>query len=61
MPVLVEGTSRKNPREATGRTRCNRVVNFDAGARDLVGCVVPVRITQALPHSLRGELGDAAA
>jgi tRNA-2-methylthio-N6-dimethylallyladenosine synthase len=61
MPVLVDGTSRKNPREATGRTRCNRVVNFDAGARDLVGRVVPVRIAQALPHSLRGELGDAAA
>ncbi|HXJ77727.1 MAG TPA: tRNA (N6-isopentenyl adenosine(37)-C2)-methylthiotransferase MiaB [Candidatus Methylomirabilis sp.] len=61
MPVLVDGTSRKNPREATGRTRCNRVVNFDAGGRDLLGCVVPVRITQALPHSLRGALDDAAA
>jgi tRNA-2-methylthio-N6-dimethylallyladenosine synthase len=61
MPVLVDGTSRKNPREATGRTRCNRVVNFDAGGRDLLGCVVPVRITQALPHSLRGALGDVAA
>jgi tRNA-2-methylthio-N6-dimethylallyladenosine synthase len=61
MPVLVDGASRKNPREATGRSRCNRVVNFDAGGRDLLGCVVPVRITQALPHSLRGEHGDAAA
>jgi tRNA-2-methylthio-N6-dimethylallyladenosine synthase len=61
MPVLVDGTSRKNPREATGRTRCNRVVNFDAGGRDLFGCVVAIRITQALPHSLRGEFGGAAA
>ncbi len=61
MPVLVDGTSRKNPREAAGRTRCNRVVNFDAGGRDLLGCVVPVRITGALPHSLRGELADQGA
>ena len=30
LPVLVDGVSRKNPREASGRTRCNRVVNFDA-------------------------------
>jgi tRNA-2-methylthio-N6-dimethylallyladenosine synthase len=59
MPVLVDGTSRRNPREVTGRTRCNRVVNFDTGGGgDLLGCVVPVRVTQALPHSLRGELAD---
>jgi tRNA-2-methylthio-N6-dimethylallyladenosine synthase len=60
--VLVDGTSKKNPQEACGRTRCNRVVNFDSRGRDLFGRVVPVRITQALPHSLRGELvraGDA--
>ncbi len=61
MPVLVDGTSRKNPREATGRTRCNRVVNFDTGGRDLLGSVVAVCITQALPHSLRGELTHRSA
>ncbi|PWU21241.1 MAG: tRNA (N6-isopentenyl adenosine(37)-C2)-methylthiotransferase MiaB [Candidatus Rokuibacteriota bacterium] len=61
MPVLVDGTAKKNPAEATGRTRCNRVVNFDADGRDLLGAVVPVRITQALPHSLRGELADRGA
>ncbi len=61
MPVLVDGTSRKNPREATGRTRCNRVVNFDTGGRDLLGAVVPVRIALALPHSLRGEMLDQRA
>jgi tRNA-2-methylthio-N6-dimethylallyladenosine synthase len=61
MPVLVEGVSRKNPREVTGRTRCNRVVNLDGGGRELQGRVVSVRITRALPHSLRGELDDAAA
>lgn len=59
MDVLVDGASRKNPREASGRTRCNRVVNFDAGGRRLLGDVVPVRITEVLPHSLRGALLDA--
>jgi tRNA-2-methylthio-N6-dimethylallyladenosine synthase len=61
VPVLVDGTSRKNEREVTGRTRCNRVVNFDAESRELLGRVVPVRITQALPHSLRAELADRGA
>jgi tRNA-2-methylthio-N6-dimethylallyladenosine synthase len=59
--VLVDGVARKNPREATGRTRCNRVVNFDPEGQSLHGAVVTVSITQALPHSLRGTLaaGDA--
>jgi tRNA-2-methylthio-N6-dimethylallyladenosine synthase len=61
LPILVDGVSRKNPEEATGRTRCNRVVNFDAHGRRLLGEVVPVLITQALPHSLRGELAGAGA
>jgi tRNA-2-methylthio-N6-dimethylallyladenosine synthase len=65
LPVLVDGVSRRNAGEAAGRTRCNRVVNFDAGGRDLQGRVVPVRIVRALPHSLRGEtvapLEDRAA
>jgi tRNA-2-methylthio-N6-dimethylallyladenosine synthase len=61
LPILVDGVSRKNPAEATGRTRCNRVVNFDAHGRRLLGEVVPVLITQALPHSLRGELAGAGA
>ena len=60
-PVLVDGASRKDPREAAGRTRCNRVVNFDTGGRDLLGRVVDVRIARALPHSLRGELADSPA
>jgi tRNA-2-methylthio-N6-dimethylallyladenosine synthase len=55
LPVLVDGVSRRDAGEATGRTRCNRVVNFDAGGRNLRGQVVPVRIVRALPHSLRGE------
>ena len=58
--ILVEGVSRKHAHEATGRTPCNRVVNLDPEGRDLAGEVVPVRIRQALPHSLRGELVDGA-
>ncbi|MCP5266572.1 MAG: tRNA (N6-isopentenyl adenosine(37)-C2)-methylthiotransferase MiaB [Burkholderiaceae bacterium] len=53
--VLVEGPSRKDPNEMSGRTENNRVVNFPAPAR-LGGTLVDVRIMQALPHSLRGEV-----
>jgi tRNA-2-methylthio-N6-dimethylallyladenosine synthase len=53
--VLVEGPSRKDPGELAGRTQNNRVVNF-AGAARLVGRLIDLRITAALPHSLRGEL-----
>ncbi|HEU5321839.1 MAG TPA: TRAM domain-containing protein, partial [Methylomirabilota bacterium] len=56
MEVLVDGAARKDAGQASGRTRCNRVVNFDRAGRDLTGAVVAVRITEALPHSLRGEL-----
>jgi tRNA-2-methylthio-N6-dimethylallyladenosine synthase len=56
--ILVAGPSKKNPCELMGRTACNRIVNFDAGPQGqrLVGQMLDVRITQALPHSLRGEL-----
>ena len=53
--ILVEGPSRKDVSELMGRTECNRVVNFKGPAR-LIGQMVDVRITQALPHSLRGEV-----
>jgi tRNA-2-methylthio-N6-dimethylallyladenosine synthase len=53
--VLVEGPSRKDPNELAGRTENNRVVNF-AGEPRLVGHLVDLAITSALPHSLRGEL-----
>ena len=53
--VLVEGRSRKDASELTGRTECNRSVNFAAPAA-LVGELVDVRINAALSHSLRGEL-----
>ena len=56
MEVLVDGVSRRNPGELAGRTRCNRVVNFDGQGQVAVGDVVRVRVTEALPHSLRGTL-----
>jgi tRNA-2-methylthio-N6-dimethylallyladenosine synthase len=52
--VLVEAPSRKNASELSGRSENNRVVNF-AGSPELIGQFVDVRITEALPHSLRGE------
>ena len=54
--ILVEGPSRKNAQELMGRTECNRIVNFDGGPNGarLVGQMLDVTITSALPHSLRG-------
>ena len=56
--ILVEGPSRKDPSELMGRTECNRIVNFPGGpnAARLVGQMIDVTITSALPHSLRGEV-----
>jgi len=54
-PVLVEGPSKKDPAELSGRTGNNRVVNFPGDA-SAIGRMVDVRISAALPHSLRGEL-----
>jgi len=54
--VLVDGRAKKNGEELCGRTRCNRVVNFEAAAGVAIGDVVAIRITDVLPHSLRGTL-----
>ena len=56
--ILVEGPSRKDPNELMGRAECNRIVNFAGGPQSarLVGRMIDVVITQALPHSLRGEV-----
>ncbi len=53
--VLVEGRAKKDPEELAGRTANNRVVNFKGSPR-LIGHFIDVRITAALPHSLRGEV-----
>jgi tRNA-2-methylthio-N6-dimethylallyladenosine synthase len=54
--ILVEGPSKKSAAELMGRTECNRIVNFDGGpnGQRLVGRMLDVTITEALPHSLRG-------
>ncbi len=57
--VLVEGRSKKDANELAGRTDNNRVVNFAGGSGGgvrLIDSFVDVRITKALPHSLRGEI-----
>ena len=56
--ILVEKVSRKRTDQLSGRTENNRVVNFDAGP-ELIGQFVDVRITEALPNSLRGEIVDS--
>ena len=55
--VLVERTSTKDDNELAGRTENNRVVNFGANAA-IIGTFVNVKVTEALPNSLRGELVD---
>ncbi|TAA45604.1 tRNA (N6-isopentenyl adenosine(37)-C2)-methylthiotransferase MiaB [Pseudoxanthomonas winnipegensis] len=53
--VLVEGPSKKNPNELTGKTENMRSVNFPAPQR-LIGQFVDVLITEALTNSLRGRV-----
>lgn len=53
--IIVHGYSKKNKDELSGRTDNNRVVNF-RGSKELIGKVITLKITEALPNSLRGEL-----
>ena len=57
--ILVEGKSKKNPLQMTGRTENNRVVNFNGHPR-LTGQFVDVTITEALPNSLRGRMLESS-
>jgi tRNA-2-methylthio-N6-dimethylallyladenosine synthase len=52
--VLVDGISRNDSGDLTGRTRSNKIVNF-RGRRELIGKSVHVTISGAYLHSLRGE------
>jgi tRNA-2-methylthio-N6-dimethylallyladenosine synthase len=56
--VLVEGPSKKNPNEMTGRTENMRYVNFPGHTR-MVGRFIDVTITEALSNSLRGRVMQA--
>jgi tRNA-2-methylthio-N6-dimethylallyladenosine synthase len=54
--VLVDGTSRRDAQMLSGRTRCNRVVNFDGRGPARAGDLVAVRVSEVLAHSLRATL-----
>lgn len=53
--VLVEGPSKKDIMELTGRTENNRIVNFQ-GTPDMIGKFVDIKITDVYTNSLRGEV-----
>ncbi len=55
--ILVEGVSDKSEGRMMGRTRTNKIVNFE-GSRSMIGELVDVRIVAANPWALRGELID---
>lgn len=55
--VLVEGPSKTNPEQLTGRTRGNEVVVFK-GDPDLIGSLVNVRIVSANSWTLFGTLNS---
>lgn len=54
--ILVTGVSRKDAKQLQGRTENNRVVNFSSTNQSLIGNFSLVKITEALPNSLRGQL-----
>ena len=57
--VLVEGPSKKNPDELTGKTENMRSVNFPAPKR-LIGQFADVVITEAMSNSLRGRVATTS-
>jgi tRNA-2-methylthio-N6-dimethylallyladenosine synthase len=52
--ILVDGKSRLKNGQLMGRTRANRIVNV-IGRENLIGSLLPVRITGATANSLIGE------
>lgn len=58
--VLVDSVSRRRSAELAGRTEGNLVVNFP-GPPDWIGRILPVRIVEAAPNSLRGEVASVPA
>jgi tRNA-2-methylthio-N6-dimethylallyladenosine synthase len=58
--VLVDAASRRRDTELSGRTSTNVVVNLP-GPADWIGRTVSVRVERAGPHSVWGQLTEAAA
>jgi tRNA-2-methylthio-N6-dimethylallyladenosine synthase len=55
--VLVDGPSKKDPSVLSGRTRQNKLVHFaELGGAGEPGALVDVRIVDAAPHWLRGDV-----
>jgi tRNA-2-methylthio-N6-dimethylallyladenosine synthase len=54
--VLVEGQNHKAPSQVMGRTRGNRLTFFSGHIDQLLGKIVPVKITEARAYSLTGEV-----
>lgn len=57
-PVLADSVSRRRSWEMAGRTSGNVVVNFP-GRREDLGRLLPIRVIEAGPHSVRGEVVHA--
>ena len=54
--VLVEGQNQKVPGQLMGRTRGNRLTFFWGDSEQLLGKIVPVKITETRAYSLTGEV-----
>ncbi|MGA2173372.1 MAG: tRNA (N6-isopentenyl adenosine(37)-C2)-methylthiotransferase MiaB [Verrucomicrobiota bacterium] len=52
--ILVEGPSKRNPVRLAGRTRCNKIVVFEGGARHR-GQLMDLKITRAGSFTLYGD------
>ena len=55
MKVLVESVARKGQGKLMGRTSCFRKVNF-SGTPEFIGKLINIKITEASPTCLSGEL-----
>ncbi len=53
--VLVEGKSKRDPNELSGRTENYKVVNFSGNER-LIGQIIDIEIVDCMPNSLRGNI-----
>ncbi|MCG4734668.1 TRAM domain-containing protein, partial [Casaltella massiliensis] len=54
--VLVEGKSKTDENKFTGRTRQNKLVNFESDVQDIIGTLVNVKILDSRTFSLNGVI-----
>ena len=54
--IQVTGQSKKDAADLQGRTENNRVVNFSCADHSIIGNFISMKITDALPNSLLGQL-----